>query len=200
MTTLHYFLINKPYDYLSQFTKEEAHHQTLADLYDFPPDVYPVGRLDRDSEGLLLLTNDKQLHTRLLHPKWQHQRTYWVQVEGQPDAQALAQLEKGVHIRAKGQSWTTLPAKVNLLEKAPAIPERQPPIRERKNIPTTWLALSLTEGKNRQVRRMCAAVGYPVLRLIRYQIEGVTLDYLAGQEVKACQKEEIYRLLGISQK
>lgn len=191
----HYFVINKPYDYLSQFTREEPHHRTLADLYDFPPEVYPVGRLDRDSEGLLLLTDDPQLPTRLLNPKWQHKRAYWVQVEGIPTPAALNSLRQGVHIRAKGVDWTTLPAKVTLLTEPPAVPPRQPPIRERKNIPTAWLSLTLTEGKNRQVRRMCAAVGFPVLRLVRYKIEDIDISLIGEEKVALFSQIQIYTLL-----
>jgi len=169
---------------LSQFTREAPHHQVLGDLYDFPPEVYPVGRLDRDSEGLLLLTDDKQVTTRLLHPRRGHRRTYWVQVEGIPTGAALAELAAGVTIRAKGKSWRTLPAEAKLLASAPDIEPRDPPIRVRKNIPDSWLSLTLTEGKNRQVRRMCAAVGFPVLRLVRSNIEGIRLEHLEREAVR----------------
>lgn len=195
-----YFVINKPFNVLSQFTREADHHRTLADLFDFPPRVYPVGRLDRDSEGLLILTDDKQLHTRLLHPKRGHHRTYWVQVEGNPSPEALAQLRGGVNIRAKGKQWTTLPAEARLLSTPPPLPPRDPPVRFRKTVPDSWLALTLTEGKNRQVRRMCAAVGYPVLRLVRSSIENLRLEQLEGMTVKPFEKGTLYDLLGLSER
>lgn len=172
---MHYFLLYKPYGVLSQFTREEPHHRTLADLHDWPPGVYPVGRLDRDSEGLLLLTNDKSLTHRLLDPAFAHPRTYWVQVEGVPDTEALDALRTGVDIRIRKKTHRTRPAEVSLLEEPPPLPERDPPVRFRKTVPDRWLELTLTEGRNRQVRRMCAAVGYPVLRLVRVRIAGLAL-------------------------
>lgn len=182
-----YFLLYKPFGVLSQFTRETPEQKTLGDLYPFPKDVYPVGRLDQDSEGLLLLTDDKSLNKKLLDPSFEHERTYWVQVEGIPEEQSLQLLRTGVTIRIKGQDWKTRPAQVRLLEQAPPLPERDPPIRFRKNIPTTWLELTLIEGKNRQVRRMCAQVGYPVLRLVRcrigeWKIEGMQIG--AVRELK----------------
>ena len=190
-----YFLLNKPYGVLSQFTKEIPSHQTLGDCFDFPSDVYSVGRLDRDSEGLLILTNDNRLKHRLLDPTFRHQRTYLVQVENIPTDEAIDSLKKGVTIRINKKNYTTLPAKAALLQEAPPLPTRNPPIRKRKNIPTAWIQLSLTEGKNRQVRRMCAAVGFPVLRLVRIGIEGLTLGSLKMGEVKELSKTKIYSLL-----
>lgn len=166
---LQYFIVNKPYGVLSQFTDKEG-RKTLTDLYKFPKDVYPVGRLDYDSEGLLLLTNDKSLNDLLLNPKNKHEREYYVQVEGKPDKNSLNKLEEGVIIEGR----KTLPAKVKILDKI-EIPERNPPIRFRKNIPTTWISISLMEGKNRQVRKMTAAIGFPTLRLIRVRIENLKL-------------------------
>ena len=192
-----YFLLNKPYGVLSQFTKEIPSHQTLGDCYDFPPDVYSVGRLDRDSEGLLILTNDNQLKHRLLDPTFRHQRTYLVQVENIPTAAAISHLQKGVTIRINKKNYKTLPAKAKLLQEAPTLADRQPPIRKRKTIPTAWIQLSLREGKNRQVRRMCAAVGFPVLRLVRISIEGLTLGNLAIGNVKEFSKAEIYAQLNL---
>jgi 23S rRNA pseudouridine2457 synthase len=166
-----YFLLYKPYLMLSQFTRETPGQQTLADLdYTFPKDVYPVGRLDADSEGLLLLTNDKSLNARMLDPVAAHPRTYWVQVEGIPSFSALEQLRQGVSIRINGRNFTTRPSKVRLLDAPPELPDRDPPVRFRQSIPDQWLEITVTEGKNRQVRRMCAAVGYPVLRLVRIGI------------------------------
>ncbi|MEL6867656.1 MAG: pseudouridine synthase [Bacteroidota bacterium] len=192
---LYYYKIYKPFGVLSQFTKEAPHHQTLADLFDFPPDVYPVGRLDKDSEGLLLLTNDKSLNHQLLHPQFSHQRTYLVQVEGIPTTQALEALKTGVTIRVQKKPYLTRPAKINLLQEDPPLPERNPPIRFRKSIPTSWIRMELTEGKNRQVRRMCAAVGFPTLRLVRERIGAVNIWGMAIGEVSTFQKAD----LGLSQ-
>ncbi|WP_414548586.1 rRNA large subunit pseudouridine synthase E [Anabaena sp. CCY 0017] len=168
-----YIIFYKPYGVLSQFTQETPKHSTLKD-YIPVRDVYPVGRLDWDSEGLLLLTNDGQLQHRLAHPRFGHQRTYWVQVERIPDVDAIHKLQTGVEI----QDYRTQPAEVRLLLAAPHLPERNPPIRFRKNIPTAWLEMTLTEGKNRQVRRMTAAVGFPTLRLVRVSIAHLNLDGL----------------------
>jgi len=169
---------------LSQFTVEVPGQQTLADLaFSFPKDVYPVGRLDADSEGLLLLTNDRRLNDQLLNPKRAHQKTYWAQVEGIPDEAALAALEQGVTITVNGSAYRTAPAKATLLEEPPILPDRVPPIRVRKSIPDCWVAITLTEGKNRQVRKMCAAVGYPVLRLVRVAIGAIELGDLQPGEV-----------------
>ncbi|MBE9037335.1 rRNA large subunit pseudouridine synthase E [aff. Roholtiella sp. LEGE 12411] len=168
-----YIIFHKPYGVLSQFTQESPKHSTLKNYIDVP-DVYPVGRLDWDSEGLLLLTNDGQLQHRLAHPRFGHERTYWVQVERIPDADAINKLQTGVEI----QNYRTLPAKVRLLSQEPPVCDRTPPIRFRKNVPTAWLEMTLTEGKNRQVRRMTAAVGFPTLRLVRVSITHLQLDGL----------------------
>jgi len=170
------FAIFKPYGVLSQFTKEYPDHRVLSEFYDFPKDVYPIGRLDRDSEGLLLLTNDNHLKTRLLDPKRGHKRTYLVQVEGNPTLDALQQLRSGVEIRINKKSFHTKPAEVRLLSHPPALPDRDPPVRYRQHIPTSWLELRLTEGKNRQVRRMTAKVGFPTLRLVRSQFDQITIE------------------------
>jgi 23S rRNA pseudouridine2457 synthase len=164
---------NKPYGVLSQFTKEHPTHRVLAE-FGFPKDVYPIGRLDSDSEGLLLLSDEVQWNERLLHPKHAHERTYHAQVEGIPDESALTKLRRGVRL----PDFTTLPCKAHLLDAAPRHPPRTPPIRERKTIPTSWIELTLTEGKNRQVRRMTAAVGFPTLRLIRVAIGHLLLSHL----------------------
>ncbi|MCC6460006.1 MAG: pseudouridine synthase [Saprospiraceae bacterium] len=180
-----YFLLNKPYGMLSQFTQEAPGQRTLADLGLFiSPDVYPVGRLDADSEGMLVLTNDKALNARLLNPQFAHPRTYWVQVEGLPTEEALERLRQGVEFRIEGKVHRSRPATAVLLEERPTLPDRDPPIRVRKSIPDTWLALTLAEGKNRQVRRMCAAVGFPVLRLLRVQIGGLGLGDLQPGQVR----------------
>jgi 23S rRNA pseudouridine2457 synthase len=189
-----YFVLNKPYGYLSQFSQEVPTHKTLADLGTFPPDVYPVGRLDQDSEGLLLLSNDKKLTDALLNPRRAHWRTYWAQVEGIPNEQALDILRKGVAIRIDKKKYQCLPARAKVLisEKYPE--ERDPPVRFRANIPTTWIELQLCEGKNRQVRRMCAAIGFPVLRLIRVAIEDLKLSNFV-ETVTEIDHQELYAKL-----
>ena len=186
-----YFLIYKPYNVLSQFTSNEG-KQTLADLFLIPKNVYPVGRLDYDSEGLLILTNDTTLNHLLLTPTNKHEREYWVQLEGMITQEALVELEKGVVISIDGKAYKTLPAKASSLINEPIVPEINPPIRFRKSIPTTWISLTLIEGKNRQVRRMTAKVGFPTLRLIRCRIEKLTLGNLMPGEMKELTKTEIY--------
>lgn len=188
---LQYYLFFKPYQVLSQFSPE-GDKTTLSHFFqDLPKDVYPVGRLDYDSEGLLLLTNDKQLTHRLLEPKFAHQRTYLVQVEGHPDEMQLQQLREGVMIRIQGKDHQTAPAIVQLLDEAPLLPPRNPPIRFRKSVPDAWLQLTLTEGRNRQVRRMTAAVGLPTLRLVRYSIGHLTIEGLQPGSFRRITKHEI---------
>jgi 23S rRNA pseudouridine2457 synthase len=167
--------LNKPYGVLSQFTPESGSAwRTLAE-FALPKAIYPLGRLDADSEGLLLLSDEPGLNTRLLDPRHAHAREYWAQVERIPTADALAKLARGVRLG----THTTLPCAVRRLASAPAMPPREPPVRFRKNVPDCWLALELTEGKNRQVRRMTAAIGHPTLRLIRTRIGALTLASLA---------------------
>ena len=162
---------HKPYGVLSQFTADGSKHRTLAD-FGFPPKVYPIGRLDADSEGLLLLSDEPALNERLLRPQRGHRRIYWVQVERRPGAAALQELEKGLVI----QGHRTLPCRAWILEPQPEMPPREPPIRFRKEVPDCWLGLELVEGKNRQVRRMTAAIGHPTLRLLRVQFGGLRLE------------------------
>jgi len=189
---MHYYLIYKPFGMLSQFTKEVPGQVTLADLdFTFPSDVYPVGRLDADSEGLLLLTNDKQLNQRLLNPKNHHPRTYWAQVEGIPTETALEKLRTGVEISIDGKKHQTARAKAAHLTDTPELPERNPPIRFRKSVPDSWLELEITEGKNRQVRRMCAAVGLPVLRLVRVAIGKMQLGKMLPGDVVVLTIDEL---------
>lgn len=189
ITNKKYFILNKPCGVLTQFT-DKANRKTLSSLYNFPKDVYPVGRLDLDSEGLLLLTNDKQLTDYLLNPKNKHEREYFVQIEGIPTEQELDKLWEGIILK----DGKTLPAKVKIIND-PNFPARIPPIRERKNIPTSWLSITLIEGKNRQVRRMTAAIGYPALRLIRVRIKNLYLGKLKVGEVKKMNENEVTRLM-----
>ncbi|MDF1695997.1 MAG: pseudouridine synthase [Saprospiraceae bacterium] len=165
-----YYIFNKPFNVLSQFTKEVPEHITLQDFLTVPKDVYPVGRLDKDSEGLLILTNDNQFKTKLLDPKFRNQKTYWVQVEGLVSDEAIAQLSQGVSIKIKNGFYPTLPADVKKIN-APNVENRNPPVRYRASIPTSWMEITIHEGKNRQIRKMCAKVGFPCLRLIRCQIK-----------------------------
>jgi pseudouridine synthase len=179
---------------LSQFSAE-GDKPTLASLGNFQKDVYPVGRLDADSEGLLILTNDKELNHRLLDPKFKHRRTYLSQVEGLVTSKALDDLSKGVVITVEGKPYHTLPATARMPAVEPIVPERIPPIRYRKNIPTSWIELTLHEGKNRQVRKMTAAAGFPTLRLIRIAIEDIRIGNIKPGDVVELNKEEIYKLL-----
>src|ERR1035438_3365206 len=210
MITPRYFIIYKPFEMLSQFTKE-GNHKTLANLnYSFPKDVYPVGRLDADSEGLLILTNDKMLNHLLLDPKFKHNRTYLAQVEGIFSEDAKKKMEQWVNINVDGKDYKTLPCKVRIIPSPEGTTEhenakvaigthrvgaRNPPIRFRKNIPTTWVEINLQEGKNRQVRKMTASVGFPTLRLVRVGIEKISLGKMQPGEVKEIKKEEINSLL-----
>ena len=181
----------KPFGVLSQFTPDGSSNSTLAG-FGFPPAVYPIGRLDADSEGLLLLSDEPQWNARLLSPKQAHPREYWVQVEGDPGETDLACLRGGVAIQGR----KTLPCKVCRLESAPHLPPRVPPIRFRASIPDTWLSLVLVEGRNRQVRRMTAAIGYPTLRLVRVRIGGFWLGELeVGQwrELSRAERELVLR-------
>ncbi len=166
-------LLNKPYGVICQFSRDGL-HPTLADYIQLPG-FYPAGRLDTDSEGLVLLTDDGRLQHRITDPKHKLPKVYWVQVEGVPGESALHQLRSGVRL----SDFTTQPAAAELMDEPPGLWQRDPPIRFRKNIPTSWLRLTIREGKNRQVRRMTAAVGFPTLRLIRYAIGAWTLDGVA---------------------
>lgn len=167
---------HKPYGVLSQFTPEPGSRWHTLAAFGFPPRVYPLGRLDADSEGLLLLSDETGLNHRLLDPAAAHPRTYWAQVEGIPSPQALDRLRHGGLTIA---GHRTRPCHARRLHPPPDIPPRQPPIRFRQSIPDCWIELTLTEGKNRQVRRMTAAIGHPTLRLIRHAIGSLTLDHLA---------------------
>ncbi|HBH89364.1 rRNA large subunit pseudouridine synthase E [Ponticaulis sp.] len=171
-------LFNKPFNVLSQFTDkgtEGSDRKTLSDFIDVPG-VYAAGRLDRDSEGLLVLTNDGKLQNRIASPKFKQPKTYWVQVEGVPDEAALSALQNGVELK----DGLTRPAIVRAMDAPAELWDRDPPIRVRKSVPDSWIELSITEGRNRQVRRMTAAVGHPTLRLIRYSVGSWSIDGLAS--------------------
>jgi 23S rRNA pseudouridine2457 synthase len=189
--TLKYYAINKAYGVLSQFS-EEGGHSGLGSMFDFPSDVYPVGRLDRDSEGLLLLTNDKSVNQKLLNPNSKRRKRYWAQVEHIPSINDLEALQNGVKFKAKGKEYTSSKCTARLIQ--PDIDERNPPIRTRKNIPTAWIELEISEGKNRQVRKMCAAIGHPCLRLVRVAIEDMVLDFKGVIELE---KSHFYSLLNL---
>jgi len=185
---------HKPYGVLSQFTPDGSPNRTLSE-FGFPPRVYPLGRLDADSEGLLLLSDEAGLNSRLLDPEAGHQRTYWVQVERIPEDPALRALETGLLI----QGHRTRPAKAWKLDPQPEMPVRNPPIRYRKSVPDCWIAIELVEGKNRQVRRMTAAVGHPTLRLVRVRIGTFELGPLpAGQwrEISIDERRQIFAPTG----
>ncbi|MHB8906988.1 MAG: pseudouridine synthase [Melioribacteraceae bacterium] len=184
-----YFILNKPYGVLSQFSDKE-NRITLSSLHNFPSDVYPVGRLDMDSEGLLIITNDKLLTDYLLNPKNKHEREYFVQVEGIPSENDLQKLRNGIVLK----DGLTLPAKAKIIDE-PDFQPRVPPIRERKNIPTSWLSLTLIEGRNRQVRRMTSAIGFPTLRLVRVRINKLFLNEMKIGDVKELQMKEVKKMI-----
>ena len=184
-----YFLFNKPYGVLCQFS-DVGGRTTLSAFGHFPKDVYPAGRLDLDSEGLVLLTNDGRLKHLLLEPRFRHPRTYLVQVEGIPSSESIERLRRGVSIEDR----KTLPTVVRLLSTEPQLPPRAKPIRFRKNIPTAWLEMTLYEGRNRQVRKMTAAVGYPTLRLVRVKIGELSLEGLEPGAMRELTEREVERM------
>ena len=176
---------HKPYGVLSQFTSDGSPNRTLAE-FNFPKRVYPLGRLDADSEGLLLLSDEPQLNQKLLTPERGHHREYWAQVERIPSPAAMHELAAGLTIQGR----STRPCRAWILEPQPGMPPRDPPIRFRKTVPTCWIALELTEGKNRQVRRMTAAVGHPTLRLIRVRIGALFLEDLPAGKWRTLSETE----------
>lgn len=182
---------------LSQFTAE-GEKKCLKDFFDVPSNVYPVGRLDYDSEGLLILTDDKKMNHLLLDPAYGHVREYLVQVEGIPTGEQLSLLASGVNISIDGKIFFTRKCRVELLENDPEVPRRNPPIRFRKNIPERWISLTLSEGKNRQVRKMTASVGLPTLRLIRWRIERITIKNMQPGDMIQSEKKDFYNLLGLN--
>jgi 23S rRNA pseudouridine2457 synthase len=185
---LFYYILNKPYGVLSQFT-DKLKRKTLSGYYDFPKDVYPVGRLDLDSEGLLLLSNDKEMVDFLLNPVNRHEKEYYAQVEGVPEEENLKKIEEGIIIQGK----KTLPAKAGIIED-PKFPSRKPPIFPRKNKSVCWINVIITEGRYRQVRKMTAAVGFPTLRLVRVRIKNIELGNLSPGQVRELSPEEVQKL------
>lgn len=185
-----YYKVFKPFGMISQFTSQN-NEPVLGDLYDFPKDVYSVGRLDKDSEGLLLMTNDNKFKTYMLEPTKETPKTYLVQVDGDPDEEAIKELESGtIVISHKGRKHQVAPAKCEKIA-PPNLPERSKPVRKRKNIPTTWIKLTIIEGKNRQVRKMTAAVGHPTLRLVRWSVDDFDLGNMQPKDVVEIPKEQI---------
>ncbi len=194
-----YFVVYKPINVLSQFTSHDG-KKTLKDFFDVPSNVYPVGRLDYDSEGLLILTNDNRLNDYLLNPLHNHEKEYWVQVEGNITPHAITQLQQGVTININGKMYHTKKCMARILHLPIEVAERNPPIRFRKNIPESWLKIILTEGKNRQIRKMTAKTGFPTLRLIRYRIEKITIEKMKPGEMKMLSHTELYNLLQIQKR
>jgi 23S rRNA pseudouridine2457 synthase len=195
MRLIRYILFHKPYGVISQFSSESAGERpTLRDFIPIPG-VYPVGRLDHDSEGLLLLTDDGWLQHRLTDPRYDHPKTYWAQLEGIVTGEALGQLREGVRIFS---DFVTRPARANRLDPEPEVAPRDPPVRFRSSVPTSWISLTITEGRNRQVRRMTAAVGFPTLRLLRVSIGELRLEGLANGEWRDISESELATLKSLS--
>jgi len=190
-----YYVCYKPYNVINQFSKAHPDHVSLQDIVKVPKDVYPVGRLDKDSEGLLLLTNDKSINTLLLQPGSKKQKTYLVQVDGDITQDAVLKMSRGVEIKLDTGPYFTKPCDVKKLKQPPGLPERNPPIRMRLHIPTSWIKITLTEGKNRQIRKMSAQVGFPVLRLVRVQIQDLKIGNLQPGELKKMTRDIFFDLL-----
>lgn len=191
-----YIALYKPFRMLSQFTSIDE-KLTLKHFPDIPKNVYPIGRLDYDSEGLLLLTNDNYLKTKILNPRNKFKKTYYVQVEGTPSSSELNKLLNGVEINIKGQKYFVAAQTINLISE-PNLPPRNPPIRFRKNIPTSWIEITITEGKYHQIRKMTAKIGFPTLRLVRYSIENLTIYDIDITKANELNKTIVYKKLNLS--
>lgn len=195
---MNYYIIYKPYKIISQFTSSHKKKKCLGELgFPFPKDVYPVGRLDENSEGLLILTNDKNLNYKLLKPEFEHKRIYLVQLQGIITPEALKQLEAGVTIALDAGPYLTRPCKAKVVPKPEKLPPRGHPISDR--LPTSWIELTLTEGKYHQVRKMTAGVGFPCIRLIRIAIEDIRLDNMQPGEVRELKRDAVYKRLNIQE-
>lgn len=190
-----YYVCYKPYNVINQFSKAHPDHISLQDILKVPKDIYPVGRLDKDSEGLLLLTNDKSVNTLLLQPQNKKHKTYLVQVDGDITHDAVLKLSRGIEIKLDTGPYMTRPCEVKKLKQPPVLPDRNPPIRMRLHIPTSWIKITLTEGKNRQIRKMCAQAGFPVLRLVRVQIQDLKIGILQPGELKKMTRDTFFDLL-----
>lgn len=196
VNTYRYYLFHKPYRVLCQFSRTGTDKRTLADFLDLPSDVYPFGRLDEDSEGLLLLSSERTLTSK--YSSSGTEKEYWVQVEGQVEQDALEQLKTGVKVRIKGKPYRLKAESAKEDESLRIlVPDRVPPIRYRKSVPDSWLRITLTEGKNRQIRRMTAAIGYPTLRLMRYRIGALNLDRLKEGECLELSRHEFLKAFAI---
>ncbi len=193
---MNYYIIYKPYKMISQFTS--SHKKKCLDQLDFnfQKDVYPVGRLDENSEGLLILTNDKSLNHKLLKPEFEHKRVYLVQLQGIITAAAIQEIEKGITIALDAGPYLTKPCNAKIVKKPANLPPRAHPISE--TLPTSWIELTLTEGKYHQVRKMTAGAGFPCLRLIRIAIEELRLEQMKPGEVRELKKDALYKKLNIS--
>jgi 23S rRNA pseudouridine2457 synthase len=193
-----YYIIYKPYKFISQFTSSHGKKNCLGDMgYNFPKNVYPLGRLDENSEGLLILTDDKALNHRLLNPQFEHKRIYRVQLQGIITNEAIKKMESGVEIAQNSGTYLTKPCKVKITQKPENLPPRGHPISER--LPTSWIELTLTEGKFHQVRKMTAGVGFPCLRLIRIAIENMQLENMQPAEVREMKRDAVYLKLNIKE-
>ena len=195
MKELKYYIIYKPFKVLSQFTSEDD-KLTLKNFCNLEKDVYSVGRLDYDSEGLLLLTNDNYLKSKIINPNSNCKKTYYVQVEGAVDTSDISMLKVGININNNGVIYLTKSAIAEIIEE-PNLPQRTPPIRFRANIPTTWIKISINEGKNRQIRKMTSAIGYPTLRLVRHSIENLNIDGFISGQIKEINRKFVYNSLKI---
>ncbi len=196
--TLKYYIFYKPFNYLSQFSDEGNNLGLKNILPKLNSDIYSIGRLDLDSEGLIILSNDTKLNKLLIDPIYKHKRIYYVQLEGVIKSNALINLQNGVEISLKSKKYLTLPAKASLIEEPSWLEPRIPPIRYRKNKPTSWISLELIEGKNRQVRKMTASVGFPTLRLVRFSIEDINIKNLKSGQIVEISQKEIGNLLKIN--